>query len=279
MNTEPCACPVGVAEEELDLSALAEDGYGQFKVYVYGAQKHLRRLDRNFDKEPDGRRYGYELMRAQPGVAAFQIVDMRQPRQPAIWQGRRSDLEKHSIEALVTMRAQKAAEEKFEAVAENPAPNPLPNCMPWLRIEKDPAKFKGCMALSQQLGKIESSKQLYEVVRSQMEREDQEVYYVIALDTHLFLRGVAEVGRGARDSVHTSIQDTARYAIAFAQLYGAQAVAIAHNHPSGSPNPSTADGEVTKAMHKMCEANDLLFLDHIVVGSESYYSFKDSGKV
>jgi|SRR5215469_3366182 len=281
MTHESCDCTIGLAEEEeLDLSAW--DGYGQFRVYVHGTGR-MPKLDKNFDQEDPARRYGYELMLSNQKVQSFHIADLRDPRK-IIWQGRRTDLQKHSIDTLVAMpRPERKAAEKFEAVAEATeppaAPNPSPSCMPWLRIEKDPTKFKACMALSQQLGKIESSKQLYEIVRQQMQREDQEVYYVIAADTHLFLRGIAEVGRGGRDSVQTSIQDTARYATAFAQLYGAQAVAIAHNHPSGSPNPSAADEEVTKCMQKMCEANDLLFLDHVVIGSDSYYSFKDAGKV
>lgn len=290
MTTEnACECPVGLAEEG-DPSAMGEDGYGQYKAYVYGQGKHLRSLDRNFDDENRARRYGYELMQAQPGVHTFQVVDLRRPQQQAIWQGRRTDLNKHTIEELVALPrpGRQAAEERFEAIAEPVATEAIQlqaqeskpsTCMPWLRIEKDPTKFRACMDLSRKLGRIESSKQLYEVVRQQMEREDQEVYYVIALDTQLFLRGVAEIGRGARDSVQTSIQDTARYAIAFAQLYGAQALAVAHNHPSGNPKNSQADSDVTHAVAKMCEANDLLFLDHIIVGSESYYSFKDNGKV
>src|SRR5271166_6388506 len=99
-----------------------------------------------------------------------------------------------------------------------------------------------------------------------MEREDQEVYYVIALDTQLMLRGIAEVARGARDRVLTPIQDTVRYAIAFAQLYGAMGIAIAHNHPSGKARPSDADKDVTQAVKHAADCNELLFLDHLIVG-------------
>jgi hypothetical protein len=296
MTTEnACGCPIGAAEEADLLEE--EDGFAQFKVYVYGDQSvrggtggHIRRLDRNFDTEKDARRYGYKLMQAHPGVLTFHVVDMQNPRQAAVWYGRRTDFEKHSVEQLIAMPRtppRSAVGERLEAIAEPVVAQETQlqedskpsTCMPWLRIEKDPTKFKACMDLSRKLGRIESSKQLYEVVRQQMEREDQEVYYVIALDTQLFLRGVAELGRGARDSVQTSIQDTARYAIAFAQLYGAQALAVAHNHPSGASTPSSADNSVTQAVLKMCEANDILFLDHIVVGSDNYYSFKDNGKV
>lgn len=179
----------------------------------------------------------------------------------------------------------KAAGERMEAIAEPMATEPLAAsespkagtavCMPWVRIERDVGRMRQCMKLAEQLGRIETSEPLYEIIRGQMEREDQEVYYVIALDTQLYLRGIAEIARGARDRVLTPIQDTVRYAIAFALYYGAMGIAIAHNHPSGKTKPSDADKDVTKAVQTACEANDLLFVDHIVVGINGYYSFRD----
>jgi len=183
----------------------------------------------------------------------------------------------------------KAAGERLEAIAEptsiEPAAEPLaasespkagaPVCMPWVRIERDVGRMRQCMKLAEKLGRIETSEQLYEIIRGQMEREDQEVYYVIALDTQLYLRGIAEIARGARDRVLTPIQDTVRYALAFALYYGAMGIAIAHNHPSGKTKPSDADKDVTKAVQHACEVNELLFVDHIIVGINGYYSFRD----
>jgi len=175
--------------------------------------------------------------------------------------------------------AEPMAGERLEAIAEPmAAESPRagdPVCMPWVRIERDVGRMRQCMAVAQKLGRVETSRQLYEIIRGQMEREDQEVYYVIALDTQLYLRGIAEIARGARDRVLTPIQDTVRYALAFALYYGAMGVAIAHNHPSGKTKPSDADKEVTKAVKHACEVNELLFIDHIVVGINGYYSFRD----
>jgi|SRR5271157_5998776 len=181
----------------------------------------------------------------------------------------------------------KAAGERLEAIAEPlaQAAEPLAAgespkagtavCMPWVRIERDVGRMRQCMKVAEKLGRIETSEQLYEIIRGQMEREDQEVYYVIALDTQLYLRGIAEIARGARDRVLTPIQDTVRYALAFALYYGAMGIAISHNHPSGKTRPSDADKEVTKAVQHACEINELLFVDHIIVGINGYYSFRD----
>ena len=64
--------------------------------------------------------------------------------------------------------------------------------------------------------------------------------------------------------------------------HNAVAVAVAHNHPSGNLQPSTADKELT---HRLFEAGKILqvrLLDHIIVGitpigKRDYYSFTESG--
>ncbi len=51
---------------------------------------------------------------------------------------------------------------------------------------------------------------------------------------------------------------------------------IVHNHPSNVVNPSQEDIESTNNLVVSAKRNDLLLLDHIIVGSkENYYSFKE----
>jgi DNA repair protein RadC len=52
-----------------------------------------------------------------------------------------------------------------------------------------------------------------------------------------------------------------------------------HNHPSGDPAPSPEDLKVTL---QIAEAGKLLgipLLDHIIIGNNRYYSFKDNGAI
>ena len=56
-------------------------------------------------------------------------------------------------------------------------------------------------------------------------------------------------------------------------------IIIAHNHPSGDPEPSEDDIKLTK---RLVEAGKILgidIVDHIIVARESYFSFKDRGLV
>ena len=54
----------------------------------------------------------------------------------------------------------------------------------------------------------------------------------------------------------------------------AASVIFIHNHPSGDPEPSIDDIEITKRLCKSCNIVGIKVLDHIIVGSDEYYSFK-----
>lgn len=52
-----------------------------------------------------------------------------------------------------------------------------------------------------------------------------------------------------------------------------------HNHPSGDPNPSREDIEVTKRLVKAGEILGIEVLDHVIIGDNTYYSLKEKGKM
>jgi DNA repair protein RadC len=52
------------------------------------------------------------------------------------------------------------------------------------------------------------------------------------------------------------------------------AVFLGHNHPSGDVNPSKDDLEITERIVKAGKILNILVLDHVIVGSEGFYSLK-----
>jgi DNA repair protein RadC len=48
---------------------------------------------------------------------------------------------------------------------------------------------------------------------------------------------------------------------------GADAIIVAHNHPSGDPTPSKADLHLTKALQSAAQLLGIKFLDHLIIGS------------
>ncbi len=58
----------------------------------------------------------------------------------------------------------------------------------------------------------------------------------------------------------------------------ANSIILVHNHPSGDSTPSKQDFEVTKALMKAGGTLDIPVVDHVIIGSEKYYSFKERAK-
>lgn len=55
--------------------------------------------------------------------------------------------------------------------------------------------------------------------------------------------------------------------------YGASAIIVTHNHPSGDPTPSQQDIDMTKNLQKICKSIDIVLLDHIIIGANKVTSF------
>lgn len=53
-------------------------------------------------------------------------------------------------------------------------------------------------------------------------------------------------------------------------------IILVHNHPSGNPAPSEADWELTLNVRTLGQQMDILLLDHIIIGDQNYFSFKEA---
>jgi len=57
--------------------------------------------------------------------------------------------------------------------------------------------------------------------------------------------------------------------------YGAAAVILAHNHPSGDPEPSVDDIKITKQLVEAGKLMEIEVLDHLIIGEEKFVSLKE----
>ena len=60
---------------------------------------------------------------------------------------------------------------------------------------------------------------------------------------------------------------------------GATCLVLGHNHPSGNPRPSEDDRLLTKKLVAAGKLLDIAVIDHVVIGNERYYSFRDHGEM
>ena len=59
----------------------------------------------------------------------------------------------------------------------------------------------------------------------------------------------------------------------------ATAIILGHNHPSGNPRPSEDDRQLTKKLVAAGKLLDIAVIDHVIIGNERYYSFRDHGEM
>lgn len=157
--------------------------------------------------------------------------------------------------------------------------------LPWVRVTRDPATFGRCLAAARALGPIKTGRQVHKLFRDALYRnpndsmnplvQDQEVFYVLMLDTQGKVRGIGEISRGARDRVQTPIADVLRLPI----VTGAIGFIVVHNHPSGKVKPSDADKEITKVIRDAGETVGVPLIDHVIIGPDSHYSFLESTRL
>ena len=59
----------------------------------------------------------------------------------------------------------------------------------------------------------------------------------------------------------------------------ALSIIIGHNHPSGDPEPSDEDYDVTKKIKLAMDVIEGNLFDHVIVGTDKYYSFQEQNKI
>lgn len=101
-----------------------------------------------------------------------------------------------------------------------------------------------------------------------------ESFRVLFLDRKNRLMLDKEVQRGTVDHTPCYPRELARLSL----LVECAAVILVHNHPSGSPDPSRADIEMTRSVDVALKALGIVLHDHLIVGAGgAYTSFKSSG--
>ncbi len=100
---------------------------------------------------------------------------------------------------------------------------------------------------------------------------DRECVAVALLDNKHRLNAIHAVHIGTCSQSLVGVADVFKAAI----LANAQAVVLVHNHPSGDPEPSIEDRELTRRLSRAGEMLGIELLDHVVVAKDGYVSMKE----
>jgi len=123
---------------------------------------------------------------------------------------------------------------------------------------------------------IRGSADCYEVFKEIFDADSiewTETMIVVALSNANKVLGFYKISSGG---LAGTICDP-RIVYQFALLSNASSLILAHNHPSGSLKPSSADIAITKKIKAAGELMDIRLLDHLIITTEGYASLADEG--
>lgn len=116
-----------------------------------------------------------------------------------------------------------------------------------------------------------SSERLGKKLIAQIGHKEQEHLMAIYLNNQNQIVDERVISIGTKNRSLASPSDILRYAV----RCNASSIIVAHNHPSGSVAPSGNDREFTRTIMECCKLFEIVLLDHIVVGRDTYYSFRE----
>ena len=122
---------------------------------------------------------------------------------------------------------------------------------------------------------VKDSKVSFERFLSFIDDMKQEHFLVMYLDQSFHELKVECISHGGTTNV---IADP-RVIFKKALDLGATCIVLGHNHPSGNSRPSKDDRMLTQKIDAAGKLLDIAVIDHIVIGNERYYSFRDHGEM
>jgi DNA repair protein RadC len=120
-----------------------------------------------------------------------------------------------------------------------------------------------------------SSREVFDYLFHALRDLKRETFKVLFLDAKNQILEEKTLFEGTVDSS----ADYPREIIKDALKFDASSLIFVHNHPSGDPDPSPCDKEITRDLVFAAKVMQLKVLDHIIIGNNCYFSFADHGLI
>lgn len=116
--------------------------------------------------------------------------------------------------------------------------------------------------------KISNTKDVAELVMSELRYEKREIAKVIILNNKNIVLRIVNISLGGSNFACIEPKDVLAEAIKMQ----APKIILIHNHPSGDPKPSKSDYKVTDRIYECADLMGIELLDHVVIGDGIYES-------
>jgi DNA repair protein RadC len=120
-----------------------------------------------------------------------------------------------------------------------------------------------------------SSREVFDYLYHALRDLKREKFKVLFLDAKNQILEEKTLFEGTVDSSAVYPREIIRDAL----RYEASSLIFVHNHPSGDPEPSSCDKEITRDLVFAAKVMQLKVLDHIIIGNNCFFSFSDQGLI
>jgi DNA repair protein RadC len=118
--------------------------------------------------------------------------------------------------------------------------------------------------------KISCAEDVFNYFKDKLQDKKQEEFWVLLLSTRNHIIKEELITKGVLDAAIIHPREVFRPAI----KNSASKIILVHNHPSGDPNPSEEDLEITEKIIALGEQIDIKVLDHVIVGNASHHNLE-----
>jgi len=122
---------------------------------------------------------------------------------------------------------------------------------------------------------IKNPESVVKAIRASIKDKAKEHFKLILLNPRNKIIGISTISIGTLNASLVHPREVFKDAI----THSAASVVLAHNHPSGDPEPSEDDLKITKKLVDSGEILGIKVLDHIVIGKNNFYSYKERGLI
>jgi DNA repair protein RadC len=118
-------------------------------------------------------------------------------------------------------------------------------------------------------------REIYAHLAPSLSAQAKESFHVLCFNSRHFLLRQAKVSEGSADACSVDPREVFSVAV----LSRATAMVVAHNHPSGDPEPSSSDLMLTQQLVDAGRVLNVRVLDHLIVGDACYVSLAERGRM
>ncbi len=122
---------------------------------------------------------------------------------------------------------------------------------------------------------VKSSQEVFDYLYHSLRDRKKELFKVLYLNSQNQILAMEDLFEGTVNCSAVSSREVIDHAL----KHNAVSLIFVHNHPSGNPEPSQSDKDLTRDLIFAANTVNMKVLDHLIIGNDRYFSFAGAGLI